>query len=177
MSGEFWFFSFAFVTAGPDNYFTGAALPPSSLDFPMEDLDEGLESCLHRISFVLPSYSYFYAIVLVLIDCSTSQTLAMLEKQCTRRAAESAQVTKNVELEALVRSQAENIIELETAYKDLKRDKDNVTTGYRRLVAKHDAFVERAEQEKMKLVEAHATELAKLRGDLDLETRNYTEYH
>jgi hypothetical protein len=101
----------------------------------------------------------------------------MLEKQYTRRAAESAQVTKNVELEALVRSQAENIIELETAYKDLKRDKDNVTTGYRRLVAKHDAFVERAEQEKMKLVEAHATELAKLRGDLDLETRNYTEYH
>jgi hypothetical protein len=37
--------------------------------------------------------------------------------------------------------------------------------------------VERAEQEKMKLVEAHAAELVKLRGDLDLETRSYTEYH
>jgi hypothetical protein len=29
----------------------------------------------------------------------------------------------------------------------------------------------------MKLVEAHAVELAKLRGDLDLEMRSYTEYH
>jgi hypothetical protein len=29
----------------------------------------------------------------------------------------------------------------------------------------------------MKLVEAHAVELTKLRGDLDLETRSYTEYH
>jgi hypothetical protein len=43
-------------------------------------------------------------------------------------------------------------------------------------VAKHYAFVERAEHEKMKLVEVHAPELAMLHGDLDLETRNYTEY-
>jgi hypothetical protein len=59
----------------------------------------------------------------------------------------------------------------------LKHGKDNVTTGYQRLPAKHDAFTEKAEQEEMKLAEAHAAELAKLRGDLDLETHSYTEYH
>jgi hypothetical protein len=37
---------------------------------------------------------------------------------------------------------------------------DNATTGYRRLAAKYDAFTKKAEQEKMKLVEAHAVELA-----------------
>jgi hypothetical protein len=51
-----------------------------------------------------------------------------------------------------------------------------VTIGYRRLVAKHDAFVEKVEQEKAKLVEAHAAEVSKLCGDLDLEMRIYTEY-
>jgi hypothetical protein len=62
------------------------------------------------------------------------------------------------------------------AYADLKRENDNVTTGYQRLVAKHHAFTEKAEQEKMKLAEAHTMELAKLHGDLDLETLSYTEY-
>jgi hypothetical protein len=47
----------------------------------------------------------------------------------------------------------------------------------RRLVAKHDAFMEKAKQEKTKLAEAHTAEHAKLCGDLDLETRNYMEYH
>jgi hypothetical protein len=121
--------------------------------------------------------SYFYVIVLVLIDCSISQALALSEKQHVRRAAESVHVVKNVELEVLVKSQAERIIELETAYADLKREKDNVTTSYRRLVAKHDAFMEKAEQERTKLAEAHAAELAKLCEDLDLETRSYAEYH
>jgi hypothetical protein len=46
----------------------------------------------------------------------------------------------------------------------------------RRLVAKHDAFMEKAKQEKTKLAEAHTVEHAKLCGDLDLETRNYMEY-
>jgi predicted nuclease with TOPRIM domain len=77
----------------------------------------------------------------------------------------------------LVRSQDKKIAELKTTYADLKREKDNVTTGYQRLAAKHDAFTERAEQEKAKLTKVHATELAKLLGDLDLETRSYTEYH
>jgi hypothetical protein len=58
------------------------------------------------------------------------------------------QVAKNAKLEVLVRSQAEKIIELETAYADLKRDKDNVTIGYRRLATKHDAFAKKVEQEK-----------------------------
>jgi hypothetical protein len=63
------------------------------------------------------------------------------------------------------------------AYVDLKREKENVTTGYRRLAAKHDAFVEKVEQEKVKLMEAHMMEVAKLHGDMDLETRSYMEYH
>jgi uncharacterized coiled-coil protein SlyX len=32
VSGDFLCFGFAFVTAGPDNCFTGAARPPPSLD-------------------------------------------------------------------------------------------------------------------------------------------------
>jgi hypothetical protein len=39
-------------------------------------------------------------------------------------------VAKNAELEALVRSQAKKITDLETAYADLKCEKDNVTIGY-----------------------------------------------
>jgi hypothetical protein len=76
----------------------------------------------------------------------------------------------------LVRSQAEKITELETAYADLKREKENVTTSYRRLALKHVAFVEKVKQEKAKFAEAHAVEVAKLHGDLDLETCSYTEY-
>jgi hypothetical protein len=76
------------------------------------------------------------------------QALTLSKKQHAKRAAESMQVAKNAKLEVLVRSQAEKIIELETAYADLKRDKDNVTIGYRRLATKHDAFAKKAEQEK-----------------------------
>jgi hypothetical protein len=43
-------------------------------------------------------------------------------------------------------------------------------------VAKHDAFVKKAELEKAKLAEAHTAELTKLTGDLDLETCIYTKY-
>jgi hypothetical protein len=82
-------------------------------------------------------------------------TLALSEKLRAKRASESAQVVKNVELEVVMRSQAKKITELEMAYADLKCQKDNVTTGYRRLAAKHDAFTEKAEQEKTKLAEAH----------------------
>jgi hypothetical protein len=35
VSGEFLCFGFTFVTAGPDNCFTGAARPPPSLDLPL----------------------------------------------------------------------------------------------------------------------------------------------
>jgi hypothetical protein len=37
-------------------------------------------------------------------------------------------------------------------------------------------LTEKSEREKAELVEAHATELAKLWGDLDMETRSYPEY-
>jgi hypothetical protein len=62
------------------------------------------------------------------------------------------------------------------AYANLKHEKDNVTAGYRRPVEKHNAFTAKSEQEKTELAKTHATELSKLRGHLDLETRNYTEY-
>jgi hypothetical protein len=38
-------------------------------------------------------------------------------------------------------------------------------------------FAEKSKQDKTKLVEAHAVELAMLHGDLDLETRSYAEYY
>jgi hypothetical protein len=115
---------------------------------------------LHRVSFFLPSY--FHDFVLALIKCLISQALALLEKQRAERAIESAQIAKNAELEVLVRPQAEKITELETAYTNLKCEKENVTTRYRRLVAKHGAFVEKVEQEKVKLVEAARQRLLSL---------------
>jgi hypothetical protein len=75
-----------------------------------------------------------------------------------------------------VNSQAKKITELETVYANLKLEKESITTGYGRLSDKHKMVTKKAEQEKMELVKTHATELAKLRGDLDLETRSYTEY-
>jgi hypothetical protein len=115
--------------------------------------------------------------VLALIDCLISRALALSEKQRAERAIKSTQIAKSAELEVLVRAQAKKIAEHEMAYTNLKCEKENVTTGYRRLAAKHDAFVEKVEQEKAKLTEAHVVEVAKLHGDLDLETRSYTKYH
>jgi hypothetical protein len=43
---------------------------------------------------------------------------------------------------------------------NLKREKENVTVSYRRLSEKHKALVEKMEQEKAELAEAHAMELA-----------------
>jgi hypothetical protein len=96
------------------------------LDQLLENLDEDLECCLRRASFVLPSY--FHVFVLALIDCSISEALTLSEKQRAKRATESTQIAKNAELEVLVRSQAKKITELEMAYADLKHEKDNVTT-------------------------------------------------
>jgi hypothetical protein len=66
------------------------------------------------------------------------------------------------------------LLSLRLACADLKREKESIAAGYRRLSEK--AFIEKTEQEKMELVEIHATELASLRGDLDLKTRSYMEY-
>jgi hypothetical protein len=52
-----------------------------------------------------------------------------------------------------------------------------VTDGYRRLVKKHKYFVEKAEDDKTKLAEAHATKLTKLHAGLDLDTHSYTKYY
>jgi hypothetical protein len=97
-------------------------------------------------------------------------------KQCERWVIESVQVAKIAELEQVARSQADRIMELEATCADFRREKDKVTDGYQRLAVKHKSLTERAEHEKAKLVEAHATEITKLREDLDLETHSYTEY-
>jgi hypothetical protein len=62
------------------------------------------------VSFVLPSY--VHAIVLVPIDCLISQALALSKKQQAKRAAESAQVVKNAELEVFMKSQAKKSLSL-----------------------------------------------------------------
>jgi hypothetical protein len=81
-----------------------------------------------------------------------------------------------VELEVLMKSQAKKIAKLEAAYTDLKCEKDNVTTSYRRLAEKHNAFTDKAEHERKELTETHTMELARIHGDLNLDTHNYTEY-
>jgi predicted nuclease with TOPRIM domain len=102
--------------------------------------------------------------------------LALLGKQHEKRATESAQMAKIAELEVVMRSQTDKIVELEVAYTNLKREKDKVTDGYQRLSEKHKALAERAEQDKTKLAEAHVVELAKIHSDFDLETHTYIEY-
>jgi hypothetical protein len=141
---------------------------------PLENLDGDLEYCLHRVSFVLPSH--FHDVVFVLIDYLISQALALSEKHHEKRVAESVQVVKVAELEVLTGSQTDKITEPEATCTDLKSEKDKVNDGYRRLAEKHKVLVEKAEQEKIKLAEAHAAKLTKLHNDLNLETRGYTEY-
>jgi predicted nuclease with TOPRIM domain len=77
----------------------------------------------------------------------------------------------------VARSQADRITELEVTCANFKREKDRVTDGFQRLAKKHKLLVEKAEQDKTKLVEAHVVEIAKLHVDLDLEIHSYTEYH
>jgi hypothetical protein len=56
----------------------------------------------------------------------------------------------------------------------LRREKEDVTTGYRRLLAKHKALAEKTDQERAQLAETQV-ELGKLHDDLNLETHSYTE--
>jgi uncharacterized coiled-coil protein SlyX len=146
-----------------------------SLDLPLGSLDEDLEYCLHPVSFVLPPH--FYDVVLVLIGFLFHRRLHCQRSNVRRGVTELAQVAMIVELEAVARSQANRIAELEATCADFKREKDKATDGYRRLAEKHKSFAEKAEHDKKKLVEAHAAKLTKLHADLDLETRSYTEYH
>jgi FtsZ-binding cell division protein ZapB len=85
-------------------------------------------------------------------------------------------MAKNADLKAVVNSQAKKITELEMEYADLKHEKESITTGYWKMSDKHKMYTEKVERENAELVESHAMKLAKLRGDLDLETRSYTEY-
>jgi hypothetical protein len=50
---------------GSDGFFAGATQLLPLSDWPLENLDEDLENCLQRVSFVLPSH--FHVIVLALI--------------------------------------------------------------------------------------------------------------
>jgi hypothetical protein len=151
--------------------FVGVIWPP-----PLDNLDEDLEVCLERVNFLC--LCVLSVIVPALINCSFSQVqaLALSEKQCEARAVESAQAAKNAKLEVLTKSQADKITKLEIACTDLQREKDTVTSGYRRFATKHNAFMVKVEQDKTKMVEAHVAELAKLCRDLDLEMRSYIEY-
>jgi hypothetical protein len=85
-------------------------------------------------------------------------------------------VANIVELEAVSRSQANRIAELEATCADFKRQKDKVTDGYWRLAEKHKSLAEKAEHDKKRLTDAHAAEVTKLDADLDLEIHSYTEY-
>jgi hypothetical protein len=85
-----------------------------------------------------------------------------------KKAPESKQTTKNAKLKLLVKSPAQKIADLEVVCVDLKHEKENVIAGYQRLAEKHKTFTEKAEREKM--------ELAKTHGELDEETRGYTNY-
>jgi hypothetical protein len=74
-------------------------------------------------------------------------------------------------------SQAQKIRKLEATCVDLKHEKQSVMANYWRLVEKHKRLIEKTERERAKLTEAHAMELAKVQGELDQETQNYTDYH
>jgi hypothetical protein len=145
------------------------------LDLALENLNEDLEYRLRRANFVLPSH--FNVVVLVLIDYIISWALALLGKLHEKRATELAQVAKIAELEVVTRPQADKITDLEATCADLKREEYKVTDGYWMLAEKHKALAKKAEQEKMKLAEAHVSELNKLHEDFDLEICSYTKYH
>jgi hypothetical protein len=63
------------------------------------------------------------------------------------------------------------------AFANLKLEKDNVITGYRRLSDKHNELGERATREKAETTDAYAAELAEFRDELAKETQGYTDYH
>jgi hypothetical protein len=114
-------FSFTLFTAGLITDFAYPIWHAPLLDLQLENLDEDLECYLRPVSFVLPSH--FCGVVLFLIDHFISRVLALSEKQCEKRAAESVQVAKIVELEVVARSQADKITELEATCNDLKCEK------------------------------------------------------
>jgi uncharacterized coiled-coil protein SlyX len=79
-----------------------------------------------------------------------------------KRAVESAQAARFVELESLVMLQAQKIVELKAACANLKCEKESVMASYQRLSDKHITLVEKADRENAELGKAHAMELAKV---------------
>jgi uncharacterized coiled-coil protein SlyX len=53
-------------------------------------------------------------------------------------------LAKMVELEGVMKSQSDKITELEAAHVDLKRERDNLHVGYRKILEKHKALNEKA---------------------------------
>jgi uncharacterized coiled-coil protein SlyX len=86
-----------------------------------------------------------------------------------KRATEAAHADKNAKLESMVNTQAQKIAELKAACANLKLEKENMMAGYRRLLEKHKMLIERTEWEKAELAEAHTTELAGVKEELDKE--------
>jgi hypothetical protein len=64
------------------------------------------------------------------IECLPPHALALSGKRRKRRVVESVQTARNAKLETLMKSQGKKIAELERAYIDLQRKKENVTAGY-----------------------------------------------
>jgi hypothetical protein len=58
----------------------------------------------------------------------------------------------------------------------LKLEKENVTAGCLRHSEKHKRFGEKIEQEKVEIVEAHATALVGVKDELAKETQDYMDY-
>jgi hypothetical protein len=174
VSGEFLRFGFTIFTVGPDNFFCRSYPSCTIARFAVGEprWRPGVLPSSRKFCFASPFLCYRARSNQLFI----SQALALSKKQCEKRVAELAQMAKIVELQAVARSEADIIAELEVTYADLKRENDKVTDGYRRLAEKHKSFVEKAEDDKTKLAEAHAAELTKLHTGLDLETRSYTKY-
>jgi hypothetical protein len=58
----------------------------------------------------------------------------------------------------------------------VRQENENVIVDYRRLSKKHKVLVAKVEQGIIELTEAHATELVRVKEELDKETQGYTDY-
>jgi hypothetical protein len=58
----------------------------------------------------------------------------------------------------------------------VRQENENVIVDYRRLSKKHKVLVAKVEQGIIELMEAHATELVRVKEELDKETQGCTDY-
>jgi hypothetical protein len=147
------------------------------LSEPSGETDEDLVRYLHRISFTDASSKL---ICLADFDPRSWQALALSEGLAAKRAVDTAQTSKIVELKSVAAAQAKKTAELEEVYSNLKLMKENMIASYRRLTEKYKRLEEKAnsiECEKADAAEAHTTQLAEVEEKLVKETRDYTDYH